>query len=485
LNRRRLLKYAGAVAGVTAASAVGLDYFLKPQQSTHTTTVAPDLTPPVIADFQWKPDASNVHDGMINFTVSDEREVASARLNIVPVFPPEIPSAAIPPESWRDFPSPTPNVALPSGTVQFSQPVSDLKGGKAYTTNIIAKDIAGNQTIQSCDIPYVREFERITARKDISVHALYYHAFGRGGRSWNGTIGTPLLGRYDSSNPFVINRHIDWATGYGIDGFSSDFNGPENLSTTVLRNDFLKSQLLADFKFSISYESQWRLVNTSKQANTYSFDMNDQRNIDTLKQDFEFLAKSFFDHPSYLRIDGRPFVKIYLSRVFSGDVKSAIAQVKQSLASMGYEVYVSGDEVIWNKTPDLNRIKAFDAIHSEILYTWSDEQIRSNYSSKLDELFKKFSSAAKYAGIGFIPSAIPGIDLRSAPWGSPNYEPLPRSEERFRVDLTIADRYLDDNLRMLLLATFNDWNENTYVEPSVQDNFMYLNALRDFLTTNQ
>jgi hypothetical protein len=42
--------------------------------------------------------------------------------------------------------------------------------------------------------------------------------------------------------------------------------------------------------------------------------------------------------------------------------------------------------------------------------------------------------------------------------------------------------YLDTN-NMLVIPTFNDWYENAQIEPNVEDDFKYLETLRDTLDT--
>ena len=71
-------------------------------------------------------------------------------------------------------------------------------------------------------------------------------------------------------------------------------------------------------------------------------DLDDQTNRQTLIDDFLYIAETYFDHPSYLKIDGRPVVSIYLTRIFSGDVSTALQALRDALANIGYDVYILG-----------------------------------------------------------------------------------------------------------------------------------------------
>src|SRR3546814_10561410 len=66
------------------------------------------------------------------------------------------------------------------------------------------------------------------------------------------------------------------------------------------------------------------------------------------------LADTYFDHPSYLRVDGRPVVILYLTRVLVGDVAGAMAEVREMLRARGHDPYVIPDEVFWNVQADLS-----------------------------------------------------------------------------------------------------------------------------------
>src|SRR3546814_10712170 len=78
---------------------------------------------------------------------------------------------------------------------------------------------------------------------------------------------------------------------------------------------------------------------------------------------------------SDLRVDGRPVVILYLTRVLVGDVAGAMAEVREMWRARGHDPYVIADEVFWNVTadrrpasfttrPQESRIRLFDAITS-------------------------------------------------------------------------------------------------------------------------
>ena len=101
-----------------------------------------------------------------------------------------------------------------------------------------------------------------------------------------------------------------------------------------------------------------------------------------LRLGYAGFAKDYFHNPSYLRIDGRPVVFLYLTRTLTGDVAGMIRVRAPCWRRHGFNPFFIGDEVYWRVTPEnpnpagpiltttpqVNRIEQFDAITSYILY---------------------------------------------------------------------------------------------------------------------
>ena len=92
------------------------------------------------------------------------------------------------------------------------------------------------------------------------------------------------------------------------------------------------------------------------------------------------LARTYFANPQYLRIGGRPVVFWYLTRTLTGDVAGAVREVRSALRSLGYDLFIVGDEISWRVTseagvgttePQPGRARLFDAITWYNLYDTS------------------------------------------------------------------------------------------------------------------
>ncbi|MEM4970327.1 MAG: glycoside hydrolase family 99-like domain-containing protein [Sulfolobales archaeon] len=362
----------------------------------------------------------------------------------------------------------------------FSTVFKNLAGGREYRIVVSVKDTAGNTRVAEVRTPYIRGYENLSREAlelGIRVGAYYYPWYGANPvRHWDqGYRGRPLLGRYDSRDEVVVNKHIDWATGHGIGFFIISWWGVDSYEDHVIADIFMRSQLAGDIKFAILYESLGRLRWSGD--NDIAIDLDDPVNREILKQDLRYLGDRYFKNENYLRIKGRPAIFIYLSRIFRGNISEVISDIREEL---GNNIYIVGDIAYWQNPYDektIEQCKPYDAITSYNMHI-NNKEILDSFENNLEKKYSEWLAISKKLGKGFIPSAIPGFDDREVRRGN---LPLPKSPERFKQQLEIAYRYMDSNLRIITITSFNEWHEYTYIEPSAEDNFEYLEITRDFL----
>lgn len=456
------------------------------------TTPAVDRTPPIIQDFQWQPSRvvnGKVYDAVVSFTVEDDDSGIADTRAILQEYVGSLPAGSYPEEAQRtlQLAPPLPTVER---TVRFSGQVGDLKGGKRYRISMTAKDSAGNAAEVSRDTPYVREFENAASDDDFLVGAHYYAWFTHD--NWRmpfpygfAHYGNPLLGEYASSDPFVISKHVDWATGHGIDFFMMSWWGPGGPIEYAIENVFTNPRI-NDGKLVVTYESAGRL---NTEINEFGWitriDVNNPHNRKILSNDIDYLCDKFLGRERYLRIEGSPVIFLYSSRFYSGDVSTVLRDLRQSLRDKyGMEIFILGDEMYWGIDPDASsiekRLKLFDGVTCYSMHTSVKDIIYRDFEKKVDKVFKDWAKACARLGVRFVPNAFPGYDDRRLRVPSPNL-PFERSIDGFRRRLETALKYLDEG-RMLTITSFNEWGEYTCIEPSQEYGFDYLNILRDSLT---
>ena len=313
----------------------------------------------------------------------------------------------------------------------------------------------------------------------LTVGAYYYAWYGSDGAHWR--LGTlrggldpaepPQLGWYDSRDPAVIAQHYAWAQHYGVDVFFTSWRGPGSFDDVTIRDSLLPSPARGPTQLALLYESVERLGMGPDNRITLTPDSEQ-----TMFDDFDYMARTYFDRPGYYRIDGRPVVIVYASRILRGDVAGTIEGIREHLISTyGVNPYLIGDEVDWDNPPDPFRIALFDAITG---YTLDSRTQVAGWPSQIGYLqaigrrVRQFQKMATEEGVAFIPDALPGFDSRAVrPEDSERVLPRalgPRSSQTslFASTLALAGSLVDPSLGLLNVTSWNEWNEDTEIEPT-------------------
>ncbi len=417
--------------------------------------------PPKIEELNLTPSRvvnGKVYELRLSFKAEDsETPIVSAILKWIPLKYGGMPSRAFPHEDARILHLTPVDGKYGNLREEFSIAISNFKGGREYEVRIEVTDEAGNRQVETIKTPYIRQYEDIAGQDSLLVGAYYYPWYGEE-RHWEeGYKGTPLLGEYDSRSPVVISRHIDWATGHGIDFFMVSWWGPRSYEDETLKSYLLKNPLAGSMRFAILYETG-RLKGLS---------FAEAKKV--LEEDFDYLNRTYFSDPRYLRIRGKPVVEIYLARALPKSVLEAIYGYR-----MKYGFYLLGDLVYWQNPSEASKVRYFDGVTSYNMHT-SVPGILNDFEGRLREKYGEWLRYLRALGVDFIPSAIPGFDDRAVRSGN---LPLPRSVERFKEQLMMALDYSWPR-KIIMITSFNEWHEYTSIEPSVEYGMKYLEAVRE------
>lgn len=272
--------------------------------------------------------------------------------------------------------------------------------------------------------------------------AYYYQWFTPG--SWDrAKTDLPLAGTYSSDDEKVIDRQITEARSAGIDGFIVGWkHGTVNDRRLRLLVDAAEAR---NFKLAMIYQS----------LDFYRRPLPVAR----VAADFRYFRDHFADSPAMLRLDGRPLT-IWSGtwRYSRADVARVTSPVRGDLRVLASEKNVAGYERIADVTDG-------DA------YYWSsvDPEITPNHADKLQDMARAVHADRK---IWLAPCA-PGFDARLV-GGS---EPVPR-----RDGATLAASYaaaVRSSPEAIGLISWNEFSENTHVEPSLLHGDRYLKVLRE------
>jgi glycoprotein endo-alpha-1,2-mannosidase len=316
-------------------------------------------------------------------------------------------------------------------------------------------------------------------QNEIQIGAYFYPWYGPSGRHWSAgyvrqrltTPQRPLAGEYDSRNANTIAQQLGWAQQYGVDYFISSWWGAGSYEDVTTRSHLMTSPAIAETKVTLLYESLALLPKTGGLITL------DAAAESKLVSDFDYLARTYFGDPGYLKVGGRPVVFIYVTRIWRGNYAHAIATVRSTIkARYGYDVYLVGDEVDWDGSPNADRIKVFDAITAYTMYSdlqrpgWPAD---TGYLAGVRTRYNEFKSVADANGVRFIPNVLPQFNDRGVRLAANHYVLPPETQpgladtySLFSQFLNLGGDYLDPGLRMLTVTSWNEWHEDTQIEPT-------------------
>ncbi len=270
----------------------------------------------------------------------------------------------------------------------------------------------------------------------------------------------PVLGEYNDRSATVIKQHADWCRSAGISVWAASWWGPGSREDTTLLNHTLQSPDLGDIKIAILYETTGRT--------------SDFTNYTRIAGDFTYLADNYFNHPRYLKINGRPVVVVYLTRVLSAldTLDSSVAAMRSAASVKGFDVFIIGDHVFGSPPVHAGDMELLDAVTEYDVYGsmgvsgYAGETAVNAYNSRQNA----WKALAGSVGVEYAPSVTPGFNDKGVRAGhAPVSRRLTSSSEPgslFRALLKAALTRTDPDLGDLLFVTsWNEWHEDTQIEP--------------------
>jgi hypothetical protein len=303
----------------------------------------------------------------------------------------------------------------------------------------------------------------------------YYPWYGPQGHAWPGQYvrdflavkQPPLLGHYDSRNREVIQRHLRWMQRSGIDFLVSSWWGQSSHENTTLRDQIVPELAGSTVQFTVFYESP--LLGPLQDGRQVIDPAKEER----LVADFRYLARTFFGHPNFLRIDGRPVVFFYLSHTLGGNYAQAFNRIRAELQVMGHSLFLIGDEMTWGE-PDSSRLAFLDGVTSYIMYGNAAHEgypLDREFYADISRKVLAWETVVNDRGKLFIPVVHPGFNNRTE---NPLAYVAPRQmsagaslTSTYEEYLKVMRPFADPRLKMIMITSWNEWHEDTQIEPAI------------------
>ena len=268
----------------------------------------------------------------------------------------------------------------------------------------------------------------------------------------------PLIGPYDSRDERVIEYHIRIAKAAGIDAFAIDWYGPNSFEDSSMKK-YLDIAVKLDFKIAIEYEPKIRIEWGSGPR---------EYRISMVISDLKYILSRYANHPAYLKIDGKPVIFYFWPSQLE---LNEWIYIFEKLKEEGF------DAIHITEGIDPHLLTVFDCI-----YEWEPLWIESANITAWDRLREVSYTLREYSrlypGRCFLAGVWPGFDdVGVYGWGGGirKYDRLDGKvyEEQWKV-------VLETNPDMVMITTFNDWNEGTEIEPSLEYGFKYMSLTRTY-----
>jgi hypothetical protein len=276
----------------------------------------------------------------------------------------------------------------------------------------------------------------------VPVLAYYYIWFNP--TSWNrAKTDYPALGRYSSDDTEILRRHVRMAKAAGIDGFLVSWKHTPQLDARLAA--LVDVARRENFKLGIVYQG----LDFAR----------DPLPLATVRADLAHFADRYATDPVF-DLFGRPVV------VWTGSEKFTAEQIDDTVGQARRQLLVLGN------AKNVDGVAATRGVLDGQAYYWSSAD---PVEEKTDRKLTAMSEAVKRTGGLWIAPVAPGFDARMI---GGRREVDRRDGRTLRASFAAARHSTPDALGVI---SWNEFSENTHIEPSERFGASDINVLADLL----
>lgn len=252
---------------------------------------------------------------------------------------------------------------------------------------------------------------------------------------------------YSSSDEKTMLNQIKLAKANGLDGFITSWDGPNTYSDKNFKK-FLNLSLKNKFKSAIYYET---LTSSGP------------RSEEEIYQHLKYAIQIYGNHPAIFKVFGKPLIAIWASN------EIPILKWNKIIKRLRTEKL---DAAFIAMSFDIANLELFDGVHQYGVILIDDLEKEYQVVSRIVKNYHLFGGKQKI----WIATIQPGYDERKIP-GRPGFH-KDRNEGKFYEQTFNAA--LKSNPELIFLTSWNEWWENSHIEPGKKIKRNYLELTKKF-----
>lgn len=312
----------------------------------------------------------------------------------------------------------------------------------------------------------------------------------------------PLWGYVDEADPKVMEMQIKKAKEYGVNVFIYDWYWYDNrpFLENCLNNGFLKAENCNEMKFYIMWANH-------DAGYTWDYRLSSGDDIavwqgKVSEEQFKIIGKrwidNYFTKENYYKIDNKPVISIYdLSNFVNGlgGIDKAIdnmnwlkAEAKRvGLNGVHFQIIKWGEQPLnlsgvdggaMALSPKVVKKMGFDSLTHYQFIHFTD--LITDYANIVEIAEEEWKKTAETFDIPYYPHVSIGWDnnIRFEDYKPHMY--LDNTPAKFKVALEKAKAFSDEkcNHPLITINSWNEWTENSYLEPDNLNGYGYLEAVK-------
>ena len=325
----------------------------------------------------------------------------------------------------------------------------------------------------------------------------------------------PLWGYEDESDPQVMAKKIKTAAKYGIDAFIFDWyyydDGP--FLQDGLERGYLNAENNKRVKFALMWANHdWIDIHpASRQALLDGPEVLYPGTISraTWERMTDMIIERYFKHPSYWKIDGRPYFSIYdltrFIRIFGGvgETRDAIAEFRRKVRAAGLDG-LHLNAVVWGRTilPSEEKVENVGALFEKLgfdsvtSYVWIHhvrlpDFPQTDYAFVQQKYFAYAAATTEALDVPYVPNVSMGWDSsprarQDEPFANIGYPFMatisgntPHAFKGALIEMKAFLKTHPQSRNIFNINCWNEWTEGSYLEPDSLHGMSYLEAIRE------